>query len=383
MGFSQALSGLNASSKNLDVIGNNIANSATTGFKSSNAQFADVYANSKFGLGTSVSGVLQNFNNGNLESTGRNLDLAISGDGFFQFSQNGQTVYSRNGQVTMTPEGYLVNAQGAQLMGANGVIKIPDAGMLSNATTKVESTVNVDSRSDIITAPFSMTDPDSYNYANTANVYDSLGNQHTVTMYYTKTAANTWVVNSSMDGVPSTSAPQNLNFTSNGSLDPTYAVTSFAFPMTNGANNINFTMDFKGSTQFGSDNYQNALVQDGYTNGQMIGITFEKDGSVVGNYSNEQKVTLGKVEFANFRNPEGLKPLGNNVWGATAASGQATLGTPGVGRLGGLESGVLEASNVDMTQELVKLIVAQRSYQANAQTVKTQDEVLQQAVNLR
>jgi flagellar hook protein FlgE len=381
MSMNSGLSGLNAASKNLDVIGNNIANSQTVGFKSSTAQFADVYAN-KVGMGVAVSGVIQNFNNGNLEATGRNLDLAIGGDGFFQFSQNGETVYSRNGQVTMTPQGFLENAQGARLIGPNGPIQISNAGMLSNATTKVASAVNVDSRSPIIALPFNMADPDTYNYANTANTYDSLGNQHTVTLYYTKTAVNQWSVQASMDGVMSTSPAQPMNFTTNGSLSA-YAPTSFAFPMVNGANNMNFSMDFKGSTQFGSDNYQNTLVQDGYTNGQMIGITFDKDGSIMANYSNEQKVKVGTIQVANFLNPEGLKPMGNNVWSATTGSGQAVTGTAGVGRLGTIESGVLEASNSDTSKDLVSLIVAQRNYQANAQTIKSQDEILQQAINLR
>lgn len=382
MSFNSGLSGLAAASKNLDVIGNNIANAQTSGFKASTIQFGDVYA-SKVGMGVAVSGILQNFNNGNLESTGRNLDLAIGGDGFFQFSQDGQTVYSRNGQVTMTPEGFLQNAQGAKLMGPNGPIQIPNAGMLSNATTKIASAVNVDSRETIIAAPFNMADPDTYNYANTANTYDSLGNQHTVTLYYTKTGVNQWSVRASMDGAMSASPAQPLDFTSNGSLDPAYAATNFAFPMTNGANNITFSMDFKGSTQFGSDNYQNTLVQDGYTNGQMIGIAFEKDGSIMANYSNEQKIKVAEIQVANFLNPEGLKPMGDNVWSATSASGQAVTGTAGVGRLGSIESGVLEASNSDTSTELVKLIISQRNYQANAQTIKSQDEILQQAVNLR
>ncbi|WP_274644481.1 flagellar hook protein FlgE [Pseudomonas serbica] len=381
MSMNSGLSGLNAASKNLDVIGNNIANSQTVGFKSSKVQFADVYAN-KVGMGVGVAGVIQNFNNGNLEATGRNLDLAIGGDGFFQFSQNGETVYSRNGQVKMTPEGFLENAQGARLIGPNGPIQISNAGMLSNATTKVASAVNVDSREPIITAAFNMADPDTYSYANTANTYDSLGNQHTVTLYYTKTGVNQWSVRAGMDGAMSASAPQPLNFTTNGSLNA-YAPTNFQFPMTNGANNIDFTMDFKGSTQFGSDNYQNTLVQDGYTNGQMIGVTFDKDGSIMANYSNEQKVKVGTIQLANFLNPEGLKPLGDNVWAATTGSGQAVTGTAGVGRLGTVESGVLEASNSDTSHDLVDLIVAQRNYQANAQTIKSQDEILQQAINLR
>lgn len=382
MGFSQALSGLNGAANNLNVIGNNIANSATVGFKSSNAQFADVYANSKIGLGTKVAAVVQNFNAGSLETTDRNLDIAISGNGFLTFNQNGQTVYSRNGQLTMTPEGFLTNAAGDKLVGQNGVIQVPAGGMPANATTSVKQTANLDSGQPIIAVPFNPADPDTYNSTSTVNTFDSLGNMHKVTLYYVKSAANTWDVRASMDGGMSVSAPQPLNFTTNGTLTG-YAPTAFAFPQTNGAANMNFTLDMAGTMQFGSEFEVSSQTQDGYTNGTFIGITINDNGNIVGNYSNEQKVTLDTIQLANFRNPEGLKPMGDNVWVETSASGQALVGQPGSGSFGSIEAGVVEASNVDMTKELVAMIIAQRAYQANAQTIKTQDEVLQQAVNLR
>lgn len=382
MGFSQALSGVNAASSNLNVIGNNIANSATVGFKSSTTQFADVYAGSKVGLGTKVSGVIQNFNAGNLETTDRNLDIAVSGTGFLTFNDNGSIVYSRNGQLTMTPEGYLTNAQGAKLVGTNGVIQVPSDGMVAKATTSVKESVNLNSGDDIKTAAFDPTNPDTYNYTNTANTYDSLGNMQKVSLYYVKTGVNTWQVHAAIDGVESTSGAQTLNFTTNGTLTG-YTETNFQFPMTNGSNNLDFSLNMTGTTQFGSDFNMNSMVQDGYTNGTLVGISVDPNGDIVGSYSNEQKNVLSTIQLANFKNPEGLKPLGDNVWAETSASGQALVGQAGVGQFGSIEAGVVEASNVDMTKELVAMIIAQRAFQANAQTIKTQDEVLQQAVNLK
>lgn len=382
MGFSQALSGVNAASANLNVIGNNIANSATVGFKSSNTQFADVYAGSKVGLGTKVAGVVQNFNSGNLETTDRNLDIAVSGTGFLTFNNNGSVQYSRNGQLTMTPDGFLTNAQGSKLVGTNGIIQVPADGMVAKATTSVKESVNLNSGDNAIALAFNPANPNTYSYTNTANTYDSLGNMQKVQLYYVKTGTNAWSVHAAINGVESTSAAQPLNFTSNGTLTG-YAASSFAFPMTNGANNLNFSLDMTGTTQFGSDFNMNSMVQDGYTNGSLVGVSIDTNGDVVGSYSNEQKTVLSTIQLANFRNPEGLKPLGNNVWSETSASGQALVGQAGVGQFGSIEAGVVEASNVDMTKELVSMIIAQRAFQANAQTIKTQDEVLQQAVNLK
>lgn len=382
MGFSQALSGVNAASANLNVIGNNIANSATVGFKGSKTQFADVYAGSKVGLGTKVTGVIQNFNDGNLETTDRNLDVAIAGTGFLKFSQNGSTVYSRNGQLTMTPDGFLVNAQGDKLMGTNGVIQVPADGMPAKATDSVQESVNLNSGDPIIAVAFNPADSSTYSYTNTVNSRDSLGNLQKVQLYYTKTGVNTWNVRAAINGVPSASAPQTLNFTANGTLTG-YAATPFAFPMTNGSNNLAINLDMTGTTQFGSAFNVNSLVQNGYPDGAFVGITIDKNGDIVGNYSNEEKVVLSTIQLANFRNPEGLKPMGDNVWAETSTSGQSLDGQAGVGLFGSVESGVVETSNVDMTQELVAMIIAQRAFQANAQTIKTQDEVLQQAVNLK
>lgn len=383
MGFSQALSGLNAASSNLNVVSNNIANSQTVGFKSSTTLFADVYAGARIGMGTRVADVMQNFQSGNLETTDRALDLAISGSGFLRLNQGGQVIYSRNGQLTLTPEGYLENAQRARLMGANGIIQIPAGGLQAKATDEVAMTLNLDSGSaPITTAPFDATDPDTYSYANTARVYDSLGNAHESTLYFVKTDTNSWEMHVALDGtVPADQTPQVIAFNSNGLLEG-YAASAFDFPMSNGANTISFELDLTGTTQFDNDFEVSSLNQSGYTSGSLTGITVEENGNIVGNYSNEQTQVLAQIQLASFRSPEGLSPIGDNGWVETAASGQALIGTAGVGQLGSIRSGVVESSNVELTRELVNLIIAQRSFQANAQSVKTQSDVLEQAVNL-
>lgn len=476
MGFSQALSGLNASSSNLNVIGNNIANSQTVGFKSSNAVFADVFAGAKIGAGVSLSSVVQNFSAGNVEGTGRALDLAISGEGFFKLNQGGQVVYSRNGQLTLTPDGYLENAQGARLMSNSGVIQVPSAAMKASATTKVGSVFNLKAGDSLPDAgkAFDSKDSRTFNYASTASVYDSLGGVHQLTTYFRKVGAessNTWEVHATIDGKNATPTPAPvLSFDSNGALnkvlvadsrnvigqadsttpnlegyeaflagkapvepvepdavdasDPEYAeyltakaeydaakveydevkgaydsytalylakplvegAVSFsldAATLGNGAADLSFEFDLTGTTQFGNDYDQSSLTQNGYTAGSLVGITIDQNGTIVGNYSNEQKQTVGALILATFRTPEGLESVGNNVWIETAASGQPLFGTAGIGRFGTVESGALEVSNVDMTKELVNLIVAQRTFQANAQSVKAQSDMLEQAVNLR
>ncbi|WP_116366391.1 flagellar hook protein FlgE [Parahaliea mediterranea] len=393
MGFSQALSGLNAAATNLDVVGNNIANSQTVGFKGGSVQFADVYAGAGAGLGTRVAGILQDFSNGNIETTNRNLDLAISGNGFFRLTQNDETVYSRNGQLSLTKDGFLENATGARLMGYPAgqgtggqpvALNIPAGGLPAVATLGVDSSLNLDATAEgLDTALFDYQDGDTYSYANTGTVYDSLGVQHSMTMYFVKDGANPnqWQVFVGLDGQAPT-GPQTLEFDGNGTLTAGMA-SNYNFTLANGADDLNFDLDFTGTTQFGGDFALNTLTQDGYAAGSLVGISIDEGGNLVGTYSNEQTQVLGTIALANFRNPEGLKAVGDNAWAATGASGQELLGLAGTGVFGDIEAGALESSNVDLTQELVDLIIAQRNYQANTQTIKVQDEVLQNAVNLR
>lgn len=413
MGFAQGVSGLNSSASNLDVIGNNIANSGTIGFKAGSVQFSDVYAGSRVGLGTQVSGVSQNFTAGAVQSSTRALDVAIvNGDGFFRLaSPGGEVAYSRNGQFNMDKNGYIVNSAGLQLtgykVGANGAVaggspaalQLPTTAMAPNATQNIAAQFNIDSRSTVPTAsPFNANDSATYNYANAVTIFDSLGNSHELSTFFVKTAANTWNVYATADGNPLTSTGAmtvppaaagslaTVTFDGSGQLATTSPTTlSIAgLNFSNGANPMGFTVNVAGTTQFGNVNDVKKLTQDGYTSGQLTSFAINQDGTVTGKYSNEQSKTLGRIVLSSFVNPNGLQPKGANVWTETAASGQPLTGTPGAGtKVGALASGSLEASNVDLTAELVNLIIAQRTYQANAQTVKTQDQVMQTLVNMR
>lgn len=391
MSFSQALSGLKAASTSLDVIGNNIANSQTVGFKGSRTLFADVYAGAQAGLGVRVTTVQQDFGTGMLESTGRNLDLAVAGEGFFRFIQNDQVVYSRNGQLIVDAEGYMVNAQGARLtgyppgVGSGGTpvdLRVPTEALGANATERVEAAFNLDSGSDIIAETFDATNPDTYSYANNATVYDSLGNAHNVTLYFTKTGVNGWEVRAGLGG--NVVGPETIGFDTNGILNPGDSSLNFDFgDLGNGSSPLDFDFEIAGTTQFGNDFEMSAVNQDGYSSGSLVGVTIDESGRIIGNYSNQRSNELGRIVLATFSNLEGLNPIGDNVWVETTASGQAMLGLATNGQFGTIESGVVENSNVDLASELVNLIIAQRNYQANSQTIKVQDDVLQTAVNLR
>lgn len=424
MSFSQAVSGLNAAATNLDVIGNNIANSATYGFKSGTASFADMFAGSKVGLGVKIAGITQDFTDGTTTNTGRGLDVAISQNGFFRLvDSNGSVFYSRNGQFKLDENRNLVNMQGLQLtgypatgtpptiqQGANpGPITIPNTLMGAKSTDTASMQINLNS-SDKVPAnqPFSPTDADSYNKRAPLTVFDSQGNQHDINVFYVKTGDNTWDVwtqDSSVANSPLVKSAQ-MRFDENGALDaveeytqdpalpaqdwvlsgtpnatPSFSITSGTV---NGAEPAVFTLSLQNSMQqnTGSNNVI-ATTQNGYKPGDLVSYQINEDGTVVGNYSNEQKQVLGQIVLANFANNEGLSSQGNNVWAATQASGVELLGTAGNGNFGKLTNGALESSNVDLSKELVNMIVAQRNYQSNAQTIKTQDQILNTLVNLR
>ncbi|MES2150411.1 MAG: flagellar hook protein FlgE [Pseudomonadota bacterium] len=522
MSFQQGLSGLNGAAKSLDVIGNNIANASTVGFKGSQAQFADVYANSlngaggnQAGIGSKVSQIAQQFTQGNVESSNNPLDIAINGAGFFRTTVSGATQYSRNGQFSLDKEGFMVNAQGAKLTGftagptgtilagAPVPIMINTADLKPVATTRVDTEINLDSGSTVpVTVPFNATDPTSYNKQTPIDVFDSLGNPHVMSSYYVKTAAGHWDVYVAADGVEisnqavaqsgqadpaavlaraawstsvavvprdqaaidatnqaaidystaagaavvaaaalagasqaqqdaitaaATSAgttvgntPEqidaliadavrvppvrvgHLDFDTSGALSNAAmlqaeiaanpAATSYTLPLTvklpifppTGSDPLlSIQLNFANSTQYGAATSEKKTTQDGYTAGHLQRFSAGNDGIILGQYSNGQSHALGQIVLANFANPNGLSPLGNNAWAETSTSGVALVGTPNSGSLGVLQSSAVENSNVDLTAELVNMITAQRVYQANAQTIKTQDSVLQTLVNLR
>lgn len=405
MGFDSALSGLSVASQDLDVIGNNVANSGTVGFKQSQIQFADIYANSltgstslQVGTGAKVAQVEQQFVQGNITASNNPLDVAINGQGFFRMDQNGGTVYTRNGQFQLNNVGNIINANGDKLTGyavnssgtisagALGDLVINTANMVPSATTKISTGINLDANSTApTTTPFNMNDPTSYNNSTSATVYDTLGNSHTLQTYYVKTTtAGSWSVYASLDGTAlSPPLATTLAFGTNGALTSGSPV-SLSLPLTDGAATPQaISLNYTGSTQYGSTFGVNAIQQNGYTTGQLSNFTIGSNGIITGNYTNSQTNTLGQVALANFTDPNGLQSLGNNEWASTNASGPALVGSPGSASLGVLQASSTESSNVDLTSQLVDMITAQRDYQANAQTIKTEEAIVQTLIGLR
>ena len=419
MGFQQGLSGLNASSKSLEVIGNNIANANTFGAKVSRAEFADVYANAiggtgnAIGIGTTIGAVAQQFTQGNITSTDNPLDVAINGAGFFELKDSqGALSYSRNGQFKVDNTGFIVNNQGRRLMGypadATGVIipgtasalQMPTAGITPVVTTKIAMQMNLDSRAAVTLpaagAPIDFADPTTYNNATSQTVYDAKGQDVALTYYFQKSGTDTWNVYIAANGVPlatsggNPAASTTITFPVNGGAPtaPVGPVTLNIPAVTNaaGATTVpiaGVALDLSGATEYGTQFGVTDLSQDGYAAGQLIGVQIGGNGVIDARYSNGQTKPAGQLEIATFRSPQGLQPMGGNGWVQSAASGGPIVGVPGSGNLGVLQAGALEESNVDLTAELVNMITAQRSYQANAQTIKTQDQILQTIVNLR
>lgn len=485
MAFGQGLSGLNASAQDLDVIGNNIANSATVGFKASSVAFSDVYGNSRVGMGVQVAAVNQRFTSGNVSATGNELDLAIDGEkGLFRLvDTSGNVMYSRNGQFQADQNNYIVNNQGQRLtgyLGENGTdlvaLKIPVGNIAPNPTQGVEFVTNLNSNAKIISEtgaaevvgqvqlasgsdpadtyyyrenstgrlvwtdasgaiiaapadgtygngsstitlvggqvvtgimqpevaysaalearPFSPADSASFTHSQNMSVYDSLGNPHQLTQYFVKREGSTgtqsqWDVYYYLDSVPvdspASGGPVSMTFDSIGRLtsDSRIPVTVNQ-PGINGApaEALVITMDYTGSTQFAGAFSPNS-VQDGYASGEYNGLAFASDGAIIASYSNGESQVVGYVALANFNNMNGLNPIGGNAWEETRASGQPIVGRPGMNNMPLLKGQAIEESNVDMSTELVNMIIAQRNYQANAQTIKTQDQLLQTLISLR
>ena len=407
MGFNVSLSGINAANADLNVTANNIANVNTTGFKQSRAEFADLFSATSYGLsknavgsGVRLTNVAQQFSQGNNEQTGRSLDMAISGEGFFTLTMNGTRVYSRAGNFQTDASGFVVNPQGArlQVFAPNADGTNFDAGRLvdlqllttdsppkQTSEVKVGFTLPANAKQPTVTT-FDPTDSNSYNHSTGGvTVYDSLGVSHTQTSYFVKTAnANEWEVHNSVDG-QAAGAPTLLQFSNSGALTSPANGTIALDPFTpsTGAGVLNMTLDVTGSTQYGEKFALRDTRQDGYASGKLTEISIANDGVVYARYSNGDDQALGQVALTNFNNPQGLQNLGNNVWSETNASGSPRTGAPDSSDLGQIQSGSLEASTVDLTEQLVNMIVAQRNFQANAQMVSTQDQITQTIINIR
>lgn len=495
MGFGQGLSGLNAASQTLDVIGNNIANSGTVGFKSSTATFADVYASSRVGLGVQVASINQRFTIGTISGTGNQFDMAIDGaKGMFRVEdQSGNVLYTRNGQFFANKDNYIVNAQGQRLTGYVGAattptpIMVPVGNIAPEATTGVTTKANFDSNAPLaggavaevvgrvqlrndpagtvsgpplyftkaadgtftwytdatkatvaadpgdgtyltgdvprgtvtltgnkITAGAFVPEQDgniayvqyvapavfnpavatSFTHSLNMDVYDSLGNAHQFTQYFAKREAipgsnqSVWDAYYRLDGNPVTTPllPQQLTFSDAGRLLNPTAPVAITVTGVGGAASpaepLTLSVDYNNSTQFGGPFSPN-FTQTGYATGEYTSMSIAADGSIVASYTNGEVKSVGTLVLADFNNLQGLQPSGGNAWRETSASGQPILGTPGTNSLASIKGQAVEESNVDMSQELVNMIIAQRTYQANAQTIKTQDQVLQTLINLR
>ncbi|QXL84241.1 flagellar hook protein FlgE [Comamonas sp. NLF-1-9] len=421
MGFQQGLTGLNASSKNLDVIGHNIANSQTVGFKASRTEFAEMVATaigsaggSNAGIGVQVDAIAQQFTQGNISITGNNLDVAINGNGFFQVRQpDGSMAYTRAGNFKLDDKGNVITNSMAQLMGypvdpltgqrsASSPVPLvfpTGAPIPARQTENIVVAMNLDARAPDAAGsagppPVPATPRSAY--GTSVNVYDSQGVAVPVSLYFEKTAdPNKWAIYTTLDETIQApgSSTDFLEFDGNGALvsgspftltvDPAQVNPNAGPTPPNAPNPFPVTIDLSKATQFGTKFAISDLTQDGYTAGQLTGINISPDGTILTRYSNGVSRPEGQIALASFRNTQGLADVGNNLWVETFSSGQPVMGTPTDGNFGALRSGALEDSNVDLTGELVAMMTAQRAYQANAQTIKTQDQVMSTLVNLR
>ncbi len=405
MSFNIALTGLNAANQDLSVTANNLANVSTTGFKGSRAEFGDLFASTQRGVsatavgnGVAVSEVAQQFTQGNIETTGNNLDMAISGNGFFTLSDGGALSYTRDGQFQLDQNGNVITAQGLNLQvypplatggfntGGLANLQLTSTQSAPNATTTAQITANLSASSTAPTvAVFSPTDPNSYTNTTSLTTYDSLGAAHTATLYFIKgAAANAWTTQLYVDG-NAVGTQQALTYSNTGALTaPANGMVTFpAYTPATGAAAMNMTFDFSKTTQYGDNFGVTAVTQDGFTTGKLTGISIDKTGVVQARFTNGRSINLGQIALANFANPQGLQQLGNATWAQTNSSGQAVNGVAGNSGFGSVESGAVEESNVDTTSALVDMIKAQRNFQANAQMIQTDNQITQTIINIR
>jgi flagellar hook protein FlgE len=440
MPFRIALSGLNAASTDLEVTGNNIANAATSGFKESRTEFADVFAASlqdtgnQSGQGVRVSNISQQFSQGTIDFTSNNLDLAISGQGFFILDRtDGTQGYTRAGAFSVDRNGYVVNASNDRLQfyqlktenDVTGDVEFggdPDALILPTTPNEPQPTQNIDAVLNLdatkvafnnVTEPFdtsALPDAGDYHSSTSTTIYDSLGIAHTATMYLRKESRDLVDASDPVNPVAGTDGTADtvgwghylfvdgvyqgatgddfLEFGGTGALatDPptmSYAIDWATLDPTNNATPSTVDVDFTGTTQFGSAFSVNRLAQDGYTEGRLAGVDIDSSGIVFARYTNGQSDALGQVALARFSNQQGLRQVGDTVWAESYESGEVQRGMAGGSGFGLVQSGALESSNVDLAGQLVNLITAQRNFQANAEVISTADSVTQTIINIR
>ncbi|NML08136.1 flagellar hook protein FlgE [Sphingomonas sp. G-3-2-10] len=433
MSFYTSLSGLQAAQTDMSTISHNLANVSTNGFKRSMTMFADVIASTKdsnpnqmVGSGTVVKAIRQQFSQGGYTQSSSSLDLAITGDGFFAVRNDtgtGGVMFTRNGSFTVDSERYVTDQQGNKLLvypvdGSGAVVatgidsaqslRIPQTSGTPQATQNVALSLNLSANSTIpkeagrfedTPYAFDRFDPGTYNQSSQTTIYDAGGNALTLTNYYvretaptTGDATSTWSVYSfvgdqQLDADAATAGTQQitLEFDSTGKITAPTGTTAFSGFLSPGATSEQMlTLNFgTATTQVGQPFSVNTRSQDGAAVGQFESVTVGDDGIVRASFSNGDLQPLGKVMLANFTNPTGLRQLGNSTWAATGLSGEARLGEPNSNGFGSLMSGAVERSNVDITEELVGLIAAQRNFQANAKALDTASQISQTIFNIR
>jgi flagellar hook protein FlgE len=410
--FSIALSGLTASSSDLDITANNIANADTVGFKGSRAEFADVYASGAVNLNTSVSGegvrlatTAQQFTQGNITTSSSNLDLAISGDGFFTLQDQNGIVYTRNGQFAENSVGDVVSSTGQALQvypplvnggfntGALSDLNLQTAQSAPLATTTGSAILNLPAGATApAVAPFNPANSLTYNQSTSTTVYDSLGQAYPATMYFVQTAVPAVVdVYMTVNGTPVNATvaapngvPQALTFSNAGvqTLPAGGALNFNGFVPPDGAQTMNMAFNFGQTTQYGGSFGVTSITQNGYATGQLSTVAINAAGIVSAVYTNGRTTQLGQLAMANFPNPQGLEQLGDTNWSSTFSSGTVVQGTASSAGFGSIQAGALESSNVDLTTELVNMITAQRSFDSNAQVITTANQESQTVIQI-
>ncbi|EAR22305.1 flagellar hook protein FlgE [Nitrococcus mobilis] len=400
MSFETALTGLNAASADLDVTGNNVANSATTGFKSSRAEFADIYALSNVGTaqtsigqGVRLAAVTQQFTQGQFDFTGNTLDLAVNGTGFFALNANGTTAYSRNGAFQLDRDGFIVDADGHRLngyqAGSNGAIsgalgdlQVNIGNVAPQATANIGLSANLDARAATIPTAFDAADPATYNFSTSTTVYDAQGKDHFATLYFQKQSDNVWDIYADGDDGTGAKDPATVTFDSRGEFVSATGATTYSFNYA-GAGTSNISVDYSSLTQYGSVFDVKELSQDGFSTGQFTNLGVEDDGRLLARFTNGQSQTLGQIALSRFPSPQSLQQIGDTHWAETFASGAPVTAAPGSSGVGTIQGGALEKSNVNLTEQLVHMITAQRNFQANSQMISTQDQITQSILNIR
>ena len=420
MSFYTSLSGLQASQTEMSTISHNLANVATSGFKKSRTDFADVIASNlstdprkMVGSGAVVKANRQQFSQGNLTSTSKALDLAVSGDGFFAVktgSVTGALAYTRNGAFSVDTSRFIVDAQGSFLQAypvdANGVVtatgadgltavRIPEVNGVPIATSNVTLGINLSDSAAVPTTAFNRANASTYNNSTNSTIYDAGGNAMTLTNYYVRNPApvpadgtSSWSVHSFVGDKQLTTggsnAPLQMRFDANGVLTAPATATAFdPFTPKGSATPQPLSLNYAGSTQSPAAFSVASRSQNGATVGEFTSVVVDKAGLISATFDDGSTVPLGKVAIAGFTTPEGLRQNGNSYWTTSGVSGQALLSSAGNDGLGSLMSGTIEGSNVDITEELVGLIAAQRNFQANAKALDTASQISQTIFNIR